>query len=174
MQIGFETNFNSYLHLLSNKQNSCDLLTVLFHRIIHFFRKREWINDEILLHKFQASIQAPTEKTKEIYQVFLDRIGQNPILDIIKDKLALAREEDKPIIIQPVNPVQSPVEKPRPLMKMTHSRFHQELWNYARQTRMFGNYNLEILLTKEGEKLSDKDKEALKTHLKNSQDHNTL
>ena len=178
MQSSFEARFNTYLPLLTNRENSCNFLTTLFNRIIYFFKTREWVNDQDILNKFQASIQNANDKTIEIYQIFLNRVGPCAILNKIKDQIFVKVVEVEPIIPASVVPVQSPViiidEEARSAMKMTHSRFHPELWYYARKTMMFGKNNLDVLLTAEGEKLSDKDKETLYTHLKNSQEHNTI
>lgn len=156
MQANFESRLNTYLPLLSDQDNSCNFLTTLFHRVWHFIRNREWVADKTILERFQASIEAPTEKTKEIYQLFLNRVGPSAILDNIQELIKAS-------------------EYVRPAMKMTHSRFSASLWDYASARSVAGMLFPTIsFLTEEGERLNAEEKEQLKILTETCMNSNTL
>lgn len=145
MQANFEARFNLYLSLTSDRANSCNFLTILFKRILHLFREKEWVTDRIILEKFRASIQSPNEKTQEIYRLFIARMGSSPLLDQINREFISKSNEE------------------RPKMKMSHSRFTPPLWDYAcgrnLRSRLFVNVSF---LTEDGEKLKEEEKNELK------------
>ena len=140
MQASFEARFQTYFLLLSDENNKCNFLTVLFNRIVHFIKEREWVNDRIILEKFQASIQEPTDKTKEICQIFQTKIGNHAILDSIAEKLE--------------GSVHSASQ-----MAITDSRFSSRLWLYVSNSQVYWEKFNEIF-TQAGKKLNDKDKSS--------------
>ncbi|MFN4175114.1 MAG: hypothetical protein ACK4HV_08445, partial [Parachlamydiaceae bacterium] len=96
MQANFEARFNLYLSLTCDRANSCNFLTILFKRILHLFREKEWVTDRIILEKFRASIQSPNEKTQEIYRLFIARMGSSPLLDQINREFFSKENEERP------------------------------------------------------------------------------
>lgn len=160
MQLEFESRFNNYLPLLSDKENACNFLTVLFNRIIHLLRKHEWVNDEILLHRFHASIQKPSQKTKEIYQIFVDRIGLNPRLESIKEIIDAVHSQER-IQAQDAASPKMEVTHSTPKIEMTRSRFTAKFLACIKASSASVWNRDENYLTEEGKNLDDSHKLAL-------------
>lgn len=136
--VRFVDNFDRYESLISNR-GDCFPITLFFRRIIHLIKEGEWITDTVMLKRFRASIKGPSESNARIYKIFRKKLGYNSLLDEIKAMISTSE------------------------MKITHSRFSLDLWDYVRFRGELSTYFPNHFLTEEGINLD----QTLKTELDN-------
>ena len=117
---------NQFEDLLSPKETFYGLreITLLFRRIVHFVSHCEWVDDTVLVKKFNAYVKEGGETNLKVQHVFKQLIARSHRTEETSNILDSLRKELK-------------------VYSFVNSRFSQEMWSIARDKSQFDNEALE-------------------------------